>query len=825
VSANPYTIEIDGEAEPITSVSMDWDVDGIATFETVLKDTKNLEGFDRFQIARDGAEVFDGRQEKPTIKFSSRGRHPMPVSGFDWTRRLSDFPTTSQSIVSSTTSAALTAILSETDFATSLVGTFEYITALQDWDTSIEFLMDIESFNKINIEYDLEGDELEDEFANGRTIADFGAAGGHAAFWYDGTTRRFYIFTREGNDIYYYHSTDFAAWTRADSAVNSSTEYWGIAWHDSKVYMFINDGANVDFYQGTINDETGVVTMALIDNNIDAGNFHQGPTWDSQGHMWIVVDNGGTGAAWESTDDGVSWNNRFNGPEGMNLHAVTPKPTDGDVIGIVCDIPANDLDEYLWDRSAGTFTYVRKIVSTSNDIDSCQTGTNLQYDHYLFVIDGGDAFLCWKTSVGGSWDDDTVDNLNVNYGSMATDDSGCAYLLVNATAGARIFKYRDGVEVVSRYDSGWPFYPSGVRVFSTGKWDEELQGHFFGGFDGTNDGWAILEDPTGLRLYKGETTGDFTTETVMASGAMQSWGLLTASGVGIATDVLWDILKAADSSVLADDQTAPFDLDVAGVDPAETQIKIQGFLTDTGTDPYVYEFDITEKTDAVSIDTDYEDAYTGVKKLADLAGAEFYVTYDGTTWTVIFTTRRGSDKSASVILKAASSSRAPGTIPNIKVISKQFDWSNYANIVRVIGGEDADGNRVVEEVRDNAEITDKGQEFWFTYRDAEITTSGMARQRAYQELIKRNIVTTRIGGEFIDKTITGSIEIGDSVMVYANWDEEGLEIAEALRIVKLHRGWGVGGEKITADFSNKLKFAQYWNYMRVTDDHSRWLTA
>ncbi len=809
-------------------INLDWEIDSIATCSATLKDAEELAAFVEVDIERDGVNVFNGRIEKPAIHFSRKGR-PMPIKGFDWTAILRDYPTTSQSIVDSTTAAALTAILSEiTDITLTEVteGTFEYITALQDWDTSLEMLLTIPTYTNCSIEYDFNAIELQDEFADAVTITDFGIDGTNNCFFYDGATERFYIFTRETNDIIYYHSPDGTTWTRADSGVNSNSSAWSVAWHDSKVYLFVFDGANTDFYRGTINDGTGVITIPLITNNIFGGgdSLVFGPVWDDQGDIW-VISTAGQNSAHESVNDGVVFFNRFFAGVNHVLWGIMPTGTDGDMVSIQVDIPNDDLEEWLWDRSAGTHTFVARITATANDIDGLDMAMNDNYAVWLAFEDGVDTRVCYRVA-SGNW---TVSGNLGNSSSLtiACDGGHCAYIFQNQTLGFRAYKYRDGVLEVTFNDATVPWNTSGLLTGGTRCWGQDGDIAIFGcGTDIDDDGWFFLFDPTGIRLNRGRTTGNFITDTVNASGGMTSWGILTADGIGISNgvDVLWDITDAV-AVILAEDQTAPFDLDVAGVDPSETAIKIQGFLVDSGTDPYIYEFDITEKTDNVSLDTDFEDAYTGVRKLADLAGAEFYVTKDNGTYTITFTTRRGSDKTASVILKASSTSDEPGTKPNIKVLNKTFDWSDYANVVQVIGGEDGDGNRVSGVVRDNDEIADKGKEYWFTLRDADIVTNGMARQRAYVELIKRNSATLRIGGEFLDVYASSQIEIGDSVILIAEWEDTELKIEGSHRIVKLRRQGGIGGEKVTADFTTKLKQAQFWNYLRLTDDQSRWITT
>jgi hypothetical protein len=199
---------------------------------------------------------------------------------------------------------------------------------------------------------------------------------------------------------------------------------------------------------------------------------------------------------------------------------------------------------------------------------------------------------------------------------------------------------------------------------------------------------------------------------------------------------------------------------------------------------------------------------------------------DDGTYTLYFSTSRGIDKSDYVILKAASSSHAPSVAPNIKVFDKDFDWGSYANVVRVRGGEDGDGNPINEVVYDNDAITEQnGEEFWISHYDPEITTVENAQQTGAEILSQRSSVVYRISVDFMDGYDTTDIEIGDTVMVYVGFDDADFEIAEALRVISLHRSWGVGGEQVSAELTNVLRSTLYFNYEPRITMHDRVLTA
>lgn len=804
----------------LQEVSIDWDVTQIGSFDAVLKNAKALTGFERIQIYRDDIQVFDGRYERSKIGFGASGRHPMPINGFDWTRRLADFPTVSQTIVDSTTEDALTDILSETDFVVETEGAFEYITPLEEYLTYIDLLMKIDEYVGTGIELDLTlaNAEISQEVmdVNTWTLCDIGLK---ACFFYGGTTQRIYVFAKNAaGDLYYYHSQDGVAWTAVDTGYNPTLNLWSVGWDGTNVILIFWDGANSDCATGTINDITGVITFVFV-NNICASSIRFGPVFDDTWHVWIVTN---SSIAYESTDAGLTWNNRFGMAELWGLAQVG---SDGDMIGIVLDAPNTDLEEWLWDRSAGTFTFTQKIKD-EDDVDGLDLCQDFALNIYVAYNDGNTIYL--DTNQSGAWADVTVTStVNLLSYSIANDRRN-SYIIYSNAGGVSVAKYY-GVTLSETWLNNDTLVSTPPFVSTTrASAQDGLYGIFFTTINNWNRVHFIVLHQRGVRLAEGQTMGYFYTETVTASGGMTSWGILTGTGEQFddGESVLWNIHNGVGPfQLLANDEVAPFDLELAGVTDVIGSIVIYGYLDDNGTDPYVKEFEVTEKTNTVSLDTDYEDAYTAVEKLATLAGAEFYVIFDGTTWTLHFTTRIGEDKSEHIILKAASSSERPDIEPNIKVLNKEFDWTNYANIVRCVGGVDVNGDRIVEHVRDNAEIANKGQEYWVTIRSADAVTSSMTRQVAYLELIKRNVVKTRLSVEFLDKEITNKISVGDSVMLLASWDSENLEIKEAYRIISLHRQWGASGETVTAELSNNLRYAEYINYVKKTDDHDRWLTA
>jgi len=818
MSSKPFTSYIDDtEIKLQDNITVDWDIYTMATFNAAIVKANALNGFDPISIKRDEIEIFGGRVETSSPVFSSGGRY-MAITGFDNTVRLRDYKTAIRTIVASTTADALADILSETPFDIETDGVFEYITALDSWETWIDFCVDLDNIVSGGVELDLDSTvEISQEVAAGTyTLCNVGLK---TNFMYDGAQHRLYIFARDStNAIYYFHSIDGVTWASVNTGFNSQSNAFSVGWSGSAVYLFLDDGTNTDFLRGTIASATGVITWVASIGNIFADTVRFGPVFDDDFHVWVIRDNAG-GEAWESADDGATWNNIF-GPGANELWAIGQVGSDGDMTGITLDTVASDLEEWTWDRSAASFTFTAKIMN-EDDVDGMDLCQDLVHNIYFAYHDGTDLF--YGSNQSGGWADDTI-----AFASLNTYSVGCEgrnmYLYTSSNLGVQLRKIYN-VTILDTWTNadGAVSTPSFISC-PRGYLQDGQFAIFCATIDGGDDVYVIIHSPVGIRIGEGSTTARFVTQNIVASVAFTSWGLLTADGVGISNgvDVLWDI-QTGGGVDLVTDQTAAFDINLAGVDPVETTIQINCVLDDNGTDPYVYSFDITERTDNLNIETDGEDAYTGVSKLAELAGAEFWVEDDGDgTYTVYFSTRRGEDKSGWIILKCATTSDEPDTKANIKVLSPTYDWTDFANAVLFIGGLDTGGDRVSAEVQDNESIASRGQEFWITVRDAEVTTTSMARQRAVLELNKRNSVTIRIRGEFVDKLSSNSIKIGDSVTLIGEWHDADLKVDGSYRIVALNRTWGVGGgEQVTAEFTNRMKPAQYYNYLQKVDSLER----
>lgn len=821
-------IKIDGvEKEHVGRMRVDWDVNTLDSFIARLRVAEDLAGYVETTIERDDVEIFGGRVQTPRIHFGALGTG-MTVEGYDYTIMLQDFLTPFQSIEDESTEDALNLVLTNWPHSVSIDGTFAYISELEDWQTSLEFLMEIELYTDTCIEFDITEPEINNEFREG-TVQSYGAGGLHNCFFYDGATQRFYIFYREGNMLCYDHSVDGVTWTRVATPINCTTNRFSVAWHSDKVYLFIEaPGGDTEFYRGPIDDGTGGITLTPI-SALFANPMRFGPVWDNEGHIW-VVEEVANGQAWESTTDGAGWVAKFVGPANHNLWGVLPRRAvygAGDMFAFVLNDNDDDLEEWLWDKSVPSFTRTQKICDTTGDIDALQAATtHWHYHPWVCFRDGTNIYVYSRTSgASGVWSSrysGTVGNYDGSF-SFCHDAGEAAYLILSRAAGSIAIKMGGvGGDDTWTVTSDYVWHVAGTVFGGSNPFAEEGDlGVFFCAIDtDDDDGWFILFPPTGIRLHEFHATGSFRSDSVTTSGIR--WGLLNSENVEVLAD--WSILDNA-NALLLDGIETTYDLHEGGLDPAENVVKVKCDLyRRVAQPPYVVSFAISERLDEVTMDTDYEDCYIGVQRLADLAGAEFWVEKADSVYTLYFSTRRGSDKSNLVVLKSAKTADYPTVKPNIKFLEKTFDWDRYGNCIKVIGGT-VDGVRVEAAVKDPTEIAAFGQEVWKTIRNADIITVNMAVQRGYIELLSRNAVSLRITGRFLDEYDPKDIEIGDSVTLVAEWDDGDLKILGSHRIIQLSREYSADGELVDASFSNQMKSAEYWAYMSKTDTLERWLTA
>ena len=831
------TWKVGGDEKVFKRLDIVESVSEIGDWSAERDEVENLVAFTTITVEREGVEIFGGRVERPGIDFSRAGSEIKP-SGFDYTIKLTDYLAPKASIVDTPTAAALATIITNTPFALSIESAFSYISDLITFETTLEFLGF--TFSNACIEYDLEETEL-DHTIRLNAVSSLGFGGGSSCFYYDGATKRFYVFYIDvtGDDLYYEHSVDGVNWIQVDTGLNprhtGEHERWSVAWYNNKVWLFVMDDdlPHTDLWRGTINDGTGTIAWDggfNPVNNIFSDNIQAGPVFDDTGHIWVIQDDGLANHGYESTDNGATWNLRFSGdpfPVNETILGILPVGVDGDMYVFVMDAPNGDLEEWLWDRSAGTFTFQVKI----EDIDAFIAQNAFDCASFIDYVpalvwetqSGADAGLWYADKTGGAWNTHQLIDVNLiikgNPGvSISCDQGITAYVFANIADGPKAVAYKIIAGVPGpQIDLGFSGFVQSPRTcLQDGEilvfleyLDASLYPHF------------RIFGPTGIRLTRGQANGWFRSTTITASAAIIQWGYCVGAGVEL-EDCAWSVLKASTNALLGTGgQHVPFDIDAATDGTAETEIKIRVDLTDTGVDPYVFFLAVSEVIDEVTLDLDYEDVYTALRKWIALSGGEIWLD-SGDVLHVAAT--RGSDKSDRVILKNSKTSDYPEVEPNIMVVSRDPDWAPYANAIQVIGAGTGD-DRVEATVRDQAAIDEWG-EHWYPHRNPDIQTVGAAYTVGTIELARRSVVIDRIIAIILDEYDPGDIGIGDTVHVVAEFgDNVATKLDADMRVVSLSRSWDAGGEHVTLELINLVLASEYWRYLTSISDLMRWITT
>jgi len=618
-------LNIDGEEWEYKSLTISEAVSKIGTWNATLPRVRDITAFAGMTVEKNDVTIFGGRIQEPTHSFSRNGS-VNKVRGFDYSIKLTDYITPYSSIVDSDTDTTIDTILTNTPFTYTIEDTFGYEAPLVFIDTSLEMLTDVEVYTDTTIEYDVNTVEIPKTIVDDTLNYGGSSTGMKRTFFYDGDTKRFYVWQMDNatKDIYYSHSVDGVNWTTVDSTATGVGPAWLVAWFDDKIYLIYYDGANIDCWDGTIADATGVITWANQNDNVIADTIKFGLVFDDTKHLWIVT-TGNDGSAYESTDDGATWTKKFTGTDdgvrpfcgvGHEIIAIGQKGTDGDMTAIVLDTVANDLEEWTWDRSAGTITFTAKITD-ENDVDWGDLAQNAEFKIYFTWADTGDGELYHTTNESGAWVTTLLsDSVTGGYVSISCDGDNGSYVGWSGGAnGLFIWKLLSGVETQEQEITD---YTTPVQISSPrGNLQDGEIGVFWAIIDtDTDDSTFMLTNPTGIKLIAGAASGSIRTETITASGPMQHWGSMTATGTQL-EDTEWSILKAGDNSVLVDGQSYAFDMNEAGVPSTETSIKVFADVTDG--DVLISSILVNEVLDVLSMELDYEEVYTALTKWQTLS--------------------------------------------------------------------------------------------------------------------------------------------------------------------------------------------------------------
>jgi len=821
-------LTIDGAEEPYKSLTISESVSQIGSWSASLPSVRDLAAFAPVTVVKDGVAVFGGRLQEPTNRFS-RGGSVNNVRGFDYSVRLTDYLTPYSSIVDSSTATAIDTILANTPFTASIESTFGYEYPLVLYNTSLEFMQFI--YSNTCIIFDPTAAFEVDEEIHDAITAHLSEPHLRASVVTDAYI--FYFWENAAGDIYYdskklSDQTDKGA---TDTTVNTNTQtHYAVGYDGTYIYLFVEDGAgNTDLYRGTIAGDA--VTFAIRKDNVVAGWIQWAMALDNEGDFWIAYNN----AIYESTDGGLNWNNRGN-TGGLPIHALFIGEDAGDIHAIVEDAGNTDLEHWQWDKSAGTFTFKNKIDDITS-LDHVSGGVDTDYNIHVAWEDdfagAADINYCEYDADAGTWGAvTTVEDHTQSEpagkqpitGTMQAccDAAGNVYIYWSSQTGnhANLSYLLDDVWYNSSND-GWVTINQSCNHICC------PQGYMPN--NNVAQGVSVTEDVandlrmqilgfTSVVLGEGVATGSIRSPTITASGAMQRWGSMLAIGTGL-TDTEWSILKAADNSVLVDEQPHNFNLNIAGVPATETSIKVYADITSGSA--AITSILVNEVLDVLSMELDYDTVYEALTKWSKLSGGEFWLDEDDV---LHLADTRGTDKSGTVILKNARTPRHPGTPPNIKVVDVKTDWTSYVNSIRVLGA-GTPPLRAEAFIINDTQVAIYG-EHWGVLRDPDLETVEMALSAASHELDRRATILQRIKVEFLDEYDAGTIEIGDTVTLAAMYgDDADTEIDAPVRIVKLTRTFNSTGEHVSAECVNHVKASEFYRYLGNVSDLLRWIVA
>jgi len=558
------TWKVGGVEKVFKRLSIAESVSEIGDWSAERDEVENLIAFTTITVEREGIEIFGGRVERPDIDFSRAGSEIKP-SGFDYTIKLTDYLAPKASIVDTATAAALAIIKSNTPFVLSIESTFSYLADLITLEETLEFL-DF-TFNNTCIEYDLTDTEL-DSTISSTPVKGLGFTACRSCFYYDGATKRFYVFYIDvaGEDLFYEHSVDGVNWVKVDTGLNpiwvGGGDRYSVAWYNNKVWLFVVDDAlpHVDFWRGTINDVTGTIAWDAgfnPVNNIFGDRRKAGPVFDDTGHIWMVHDDNGACDAYESTDNGATWNLRFSGP-GINerIMGLLPVGVDGDMYVFIDDRANGDLEEWLWDRSAGLPITLQNVIHNHTSyvypLDCASFLDYVPAITWITIAGGANTGLWYADKTGGAWNPQQLIAGGAGFStdphlSISCDQGVTAYVLAYITEGQKTVGYKIiagtpgpqiDIGVHGRVQTPRTCLQDGeVLVFLVYVDNVYYYPHL------------LIFGPTGIRITRGQGTGWFRSTTITASGGFISWGYCVGEGVEL-DDCDWSVLKASTNALL-----------------------------------------------------------------------------------------------------------------------------------------------------------------------------------------------------------------------------------------------------------------------------------
>jgi len=309
--------------------------------------------------------------------------------------------------------------------------------------------------------------------------------------------------------------------------------------------------------------------------------------------------------------------------------------------------------------------------------------------------------------------------------------------------------------------------------------------------------------------------GNVRTDLYTASAAFNDWGTLDSTDAD--SRMTWWRVYDNVPTLLTSNFRVPRDMEAAGVANTDDPIYVQVNLEDPYISDRIYVKDIriNEKQGLISMPLDYERSSTAVKKTADIVGREYKLGWDDILDMV---ENLGEDKSETIILKTAKTKLYPHIKPNIISVTKEPDFENFANAIKVLGYGDYP-DRYEGSAQDEDSIATYGIH-WLPLTNKDCITNGMCNTYAATQVAIRKDPVERIEVEFYDDYGAGDISVGTKVWIVD--DETGLN--QSARIIALSFSWDVSsGRKMSASLINRMKAMDFLELLANVEDLNRWI--
>lgn len=522
-----------------------------------------LDGFDEEITGLQEVEVYDDRtqilkgrllQPKETVGKTVS----MSLSGPEWTDILRDDLTGYNQMRTVNLATALPTILENSRVS---LGDYDPLTVSQAdptvYDTTLEFLNF--TFTETCIVYDTEI-EVQDETTAG--TFEFPSAAKRGVFHSQASGYFYFVAYDFDASLLKYNSTqDFVAWkgwTSLGADIGAGGNY-GIWWDEDngRLFLLAEDlGGNVDFYR--YSEAGGTLTQQDFDDNVDAGSLVTGPVMDSQGDIFWICDDGVNYVLWEFVYSGSSWNNRASWAKADNDDPRLILRTDdtanpNDMIVIIMDDDANEWEEWLWDDSLSSFSFVRKIGDIASGFGVVVAGYQdshgnmfLAMEHYISADTDAEIYLTFRYAGETSWETplklvDDDDYQDIYLLSLTGDEAGNLYFFYINNDGAT--QTLNMIKLTGKGFLGWEEVTLSTAVDDTSR----IMSPAGGTLSTANQALFILwlddgDDPNAA-LFSPEAIGNFRQYRVPDEVHDYEYGLdfdgTATSGGSLASSTLW----------------------------------------------------------------------------------------------------------------------------------------------------------------------------------------------------------------------------------------------------------------------------------------------